>query len=149
MFREARAEIEKKGIATRGRFGLREMMGLVHGAFVAHLRLLSGSYSWAVFPTRRFTMHSEFRFPKATAFLMTVILAGTVLAIEKATAIRASVRDINPPHVGPIQPAHFTFVPTIVLMLAGAYAVGLIGWASLFALKRSGVHRLSGMQGSD
>ena len=93
-------------------------------------------------------MHSEFRFPKATAFLMTVILAGTVLAIEKATAIRASVRDVIPPHVGPIQPEHFTFMPTIALMLAGAYAVGLIGWAILFALKRSGVHRLSEMEDS-
>jgi len=93
-------------------------------------------------------MQSEFRFPKATAFLMTVILAGTVLAIEKATAIRASVRDVNPPHVGPIQPEHFTFMPSIALMLAGAYAIGLLGWAVLFALKRSGVHRLSGMQGS-
>ena len=92
-------------------------------------------------------MHSEFRFPKATALLMTLILAGTVLTIEKAQAIRASVPDVNPP-VGPIQPEHFTFLPIVLLMFAAAYAAGLIGWAILFALKRSGIHRLSGMQDS-
>jgi hypothetical protein len=146
VFREAQAEIEKKGVVTRGRFWFREVGGLVRGAMEEYARSVAGPHSWVLFPTRRFTMHSEFRFPRATAFLMTVILAGTVLAIEKATAIRASVRDVNPPHVGPIQPEHFTFMPTIALMLAGAYAVGLIGWAILFALKRSGVHRLSGMQ---
>jgi hypothetical protein len=92
-------------------------------------------------------MYSEFRFPKATAFLMTVILAAVVVAIEKAQAISASLPHNNPP-VGPIQPAHFTFVPSVALMFAVAYAAGLIGWAVLFALKRSGVHRLSGMRGS-
>jgi len=92
-------------------------------------------------------MRSEFRFPKATAFLMTVILAGTVLAIGKAQAISASLPHINPP-VGPIQPDHFGFLPAVALMFAIAYVVGLLGWAILFALKRSGTHRLSGMQDS-
>ena len=90
-------------------------------------------------------MHSEFRFPKATAVLMTLILAGTVLAIEKAQAISASLPHVNPP-VGPIQPGHLTFLPPVLLMLAITYAAGLIGWMILFALKRLGVHRLSAMQ---
>ena len=90
-------------------------------------------------------MHSEFRFPKATPVLMTLILAGTVLAIEKAQAISASLPHVNPP-IGPIQPEHLTFLPPVLLMLAVPYAAGLIGWAILFALKRSGVHRLSAMQ---
>jgi hypothetical protein len=92
-------------------------------------------------------MHSEFRFPKATPILMALILAGTVLAIEKAKAISASLPHINPP-VGPIQPERLTFLPPVLLMFAAAYAAGLIGWAILFALKRSGMHRLSGMEGS-
>ena len=89
-------------------------------------------------------MRSEFRFPKVTAVLMTIILAGVVVAIEKARAIQASVPDIGP-RVGPIQPAHFTFLPTIALIFAFFYAAGMIGWAILFSLRRSGVHRLADM----
>jgi len=89
-------------------------------------------------------MRSGFRFPKITAFLMTVILAGVVLAIQRADAIRASVSDLNPPVVT-IQPAHQTFLPTFALMFLGVYLAGALGWAVLFALRRSGVHRLSRM----
>ena len=92
-------------------------------------------------------MHAEFRFPRATLILMALILAGTVLAIEKAQAISASLPHINPP-VGPIQPERLTFLRPVLLMFAAAYATGLIGWAILFALKRSGMHRLSQVEGS-
>jgi len=68
-----------------------------------------------------------------------------VLAIAKAQAICASLPHTNPP-VGPIQPERFTFLPSVAVMFAIAYAAGLIGWAILFTLKRSGVHRLSGMR---
>jgi hypothetical protein len=145
VFYEARANIEQKGVVTRGLFWLREIRGLLRGALGEHVRSVAGSHSWALFPTRRFTMHTEFRFPKATAVLMTLILAGTVLAIEKAQAISASLPHVNPP-VGPIQPEHLTFLLPMLLMFAVTYAAGLIGWAILFALKRSGVHRLSAMQ---
>src|SRR5882762_5258033 len=145
VFYEARTEIEKKGVVTRGLFLLREIRGLLRGALGEHVRSVAGSHSWMLFPTRRFTMHTEFRFPKATPVLMTLILAGTVLAIEKAQAISASLPHVNPP-IGPIQPEHLTFLPPVLLMLAVPYAAGLIGWAILFALKRSGVHRLSAMQ---
>ena len=145
VFREAQAELEKQSALTRGLFWLREIAGLVRGAIGEHVRSVAGSHSWVLLPARRFTMHAEFRFPKATAFLMTVILAAVVLAIEKAQAISASLPHTNPP-VGPIQPEHFTFLPSVALMIAATYAAGLIGWAILFALKRSGVHRLSGIQ---
>ena len=92
-------------------------------------------------------MRSSFRFPKTTAFLMTVILAGVVLAIQKADAIRASVSDVNPPVVT-IQPTHQTFLPTFALMFLGVYLAGALGWLILFALRRSGVHRLSEMLSS-
>ena len=71
-------------------------------------------------------------------------LAGVVLAIQRADAIRASVSDLNPPVVT-IQPAHQTFLPTFALMFLGVYLAGALGWAVLFALRRSGVHRLSRM----
>jgi len=147
VFCAARAEIENKGALTRGLFLFREIRGLVGGALEEHVRSLAGSHSWIRLPTRRFTMHAEFRFPRATLILMALILAGTVLAIEKAQAISASLPHINPP-VGPIQPERLTFLRPVLLMFAAAYATGLIGWAILFALKRSGMHRLSQVEGS-
>jgi hypothetical protein len=73
---------------------------------------------------------------------MTVILAGVVLAIQRADAIRASVRDVNPPVVT-IQPTHLTFLPTFALMFLMVYIAGALGWVVIFALRRSGVHRLA------
>ncbi len=90
-------------------------------------------------------MRNEFRFPKATAVLMMIILAGIVLALEKARMIQTSFSDGNP--VVPMEAAHFTFFPTLVLLLMIFYAAGLVGWAILFALRRSGVHRLAEMSG--
>ena len=86
-------------------------------------------------------MRNEFRFPKTTAVLMTIILAGVVLAIEKGAAIQRSLPYVNPP-IGPIHPVHSTLLPGVVFGLAIFYAAGLIGWSILFALRRSGVHRL-------
>jgi hypothetical protein len=86
-------------------------------------------------------VRSEFRFPKATAILMTIILAGIVMAIEKARAIVVSFSHLNPPVV-PLETARFTFFPTVAFLLIVCYLAGLAGWAILFALHRSGVHRL-------
>ena len=86
-------------------------------------------------------MHTEFRFPKATAILMTIILAGVMLAIKKGEAISTSLPYSNPP-VGPIQPTHSVLVGGILLAFAFFYAAGMIGWIILFAMRRSGVHRL-------
>jgi hypothetical protein len=144
VFHEARAEASEKGLLVRAAFYARELKGLLIGAFNERVRSITGSRSWELFPSRRFTMRSEFRFPKSAPLLMALILAGTVLAIEKATAIRASVPDVNP-HVGPIQPAHFTFFPALLVIFTGAYLAGVIGWAILFALHRSGFHRLTEM----
>jgi len=92
-------------------------------------------------------MRSEFRFPKATPVLMAIILAGVILTIEKATAIEESLPYANP-QLPPIQPEHFTFFPAMAVIFLSAYAVAVIGWVVLFALRRSGVHRLSEMQGA-
>ena len=90
-------------------------------------------------------MHSEFRFPKATPILMIIILAGVILTIEKATAIEESLPHAYPQQLPPIQPEHFTFFPAMAVIFLSAYAAAVIGWAVLFALRRSGVHRLSEM----
>ena len=89
-------------------------------------------------------MRSGFRFPKSTSFLMTVILAGIVLAIQKAKVICAALpADIAP--VGPMWAPHVGILTTMALTFLMVYLAGAAGWAILFALRRSGVHRLSEM----
>lgn len=142
VFREVQAETRGKGILRTGRFWIREVLGLLGGAFEEHFRSLMGSsYPPSIF-LRRPIMRSEFRFPKATATLMTIILAAVVMAIEKATAIVNSVPHTGP-HVGPIQPAHFTLFPTLLVILTFGCVAGAIGWAIAFALHRTGAQRLA------
>lgn len=142
VFREIHTDTTEKGLLARGVFWVREVRGLLAGALQEHLRTIAGPHhSRPLFP-RRFTMRSEFRFPRATTTLMTIILAAVVMAIEKATAIQNSIAPSSP-HVGPIHPAQFTFLPTLLLILAIAGAGGTLGWAILFALHRSGLHRLA------
>jgi len=146
VFRDIQAETAPKGIAAHAVFCARETTGLLAGALQQRVRALDRVSVWLLFSTRRFTMRTEFRFPKSTPALMTIILAGIILAIEKAKAIQASLPATNP-HLGPIQPAHFTFLPNVVLALAFFYMAGMFGWAILFAMHRSGVHRLADVSG--
>jgi hypothetical protein len=85
VFRDCHNEMCGEGSLPRAAFLLREFAGLLHGALQERLQGITGSH--LLFPSRRFTMPSEFRFPKATPVLMTIILAGVILTIEKATAI--------------------------------------------------------------
>src|ERR1700683_5141368 len=144
VFSEVRSETQGKGLLPRGKLFLREFAGLLHGALHEHARAIAGSH--LLFPSfsRRFTMHSEFRFPKSTAVLMAVVLAGVVLTIEKATAIQESLPYSNP-QLPPIHAEHFTFFPAMAVIFLSAYAAAVIGWVVLFALRSSGVHRLSEM----
>jgi len=140
--KEVRSERRGKGLLPRGKFFLREFAGLLYGVLQEHSRAITGSN---LFPPRRFTMRSQFRFPKATPVLMAVILAGVILTIEKATAIQNSLPSAYPQQLPRIQPEHFTFFPAMAVIFLLAYAAAVIGWAVLFALRRSGVHRLSEM----
>ena len=142
VFRDVDADAHKRGSLITAKLYIREIGGLFRGAVTEHTRRILGSHAAFPLSSRRFTMRPGFRFPKATAFLMTVILAGVVLAIQRADAIRASVSDVDAPLVS-IQPAHQTFLPTFALMFLGVYLAGALGWVVLFALRRSGVHRLS------
>ena len=142
VFGELQAENVSHGMLARGRFYLRETTGVVSGALREHLRALGGRAVPLWFPTRRFKMRTEFRFPKATAALMAIILGGVVLAIQKGEAISASLQDAVSPPIGPIHPVHSVLLGGILIGLLLFYAAGLIGWAILFAMRRSGVHRL-------
>jgi hypothetical protein len=152
---EVQAEIRTRSALTRALCAAHEAGGLLRGVLREQLRSITGSQGNKMFspifsPTflsRRFAMRSEFRFPKATVALMTVILAAVTFTIEKAKAISASVPHANPP-VGLIQPAQITIVPTLLVVLLSAVAAGVLGWGILFALRRSGVHHLAEMNPS-
>jgi hypothetical protein len=143
VFLEAHAVAAKRGVKTRAIFGARELGGLLRGALREHLRSVMGSYGIALFSTRRLSMHSEFRFPKATVSLMVIILVGILLTIDKAKSIAASI-SYSRPNVGPIHAAQqLMLLPTLLIILTAACVVGVIAWGILFALQRSGLHRLS------
>jgi len=146
VFGEMQAEMASKGVVARSSFFVRETAGVMTGALLEHWRALGGDPVWPTIPIRRFTMRTEFRFPKATAVLMTIILAGVMMAIKQGEAIVASVPHVSEP-VGTIHPVHSVFLGGIMLTLAFFYAAGLIGWAILFAMRRSGVHRLAETSG--
>jgi hypothetical protein len=144
VFSEVRADARARGNTATATFYLREIIGLLRGAAAEHARRIFGSHVSFPLSPRRFTMRSDFRFPKTTVFLMTVILAGVVLAIRKAEAICAALPvDIAP--VGPMWSPHVSIITTMALMFLAVYIAGAASWVILFALHRSGVHRLAEM----
>jgi hypothetical protein len=147
VIHERQAASRNKGVPARGVLYAREIGGLLRGAVEEQFRARRSFSPWGVIPVRRMSMRTEFRFPKATAVLMTVILAAVVMAIEKARAIQFSVPEAHP-QVGPIRSADFTVVPSFALLLVIACFAGAIGWAIVFAMKRSGVQRLEELRGS-
>lgn len=142
IFRQLHDETGAQRLPGRIRFYVREIAGILGGAAREHWRVMGGDEFLRLFSTRRFTMHSEFRFPKATAVLMTLILGGVILAIQKGEAISASLRGAVEPPIGPIHPVHSVLVGGTLLGFLFFYAAGLIGWTVLFAMRRSGLHRL-------
>lgn len=144
VLRDEIHENANKKLFSRARFFAREIVGLVNGALHENFRvLLEMRHELSLLPGR-FAMRNGFRFPKSTIIFMTLILAGIIMAIKRGEEIAASLSQVNT-SIGPIQPAHSTLLPPIALVLALFYAAGLIGWAILFALRRSGVHRLDNM----
>ncbi len=146
VLRQRWTERRKESAVSRWVLYAREAGGLLSGAAREHVRAVTGPYLWGEFPIRRIHMRTEFRFPKATPVLMTLILAAVVMAIEKARAIQMSV-PASHQEVGPIQSADFTVLPSFVLLFVLACVVGAIGWAIAYALRRSGVQRLEELKG--
>lgn len=141
VFAEVSGDVADRSFATRTVFLLREIAGVVSGAIREHLRGFADFDFSDLLSTRRFNMHNGFRFPKATAVLMTIILLGVIVAIRKGEAIANSLPNVNP-RIGPIVEGHSTLLPPIALYFGLFYALGLIGWLVLYALRRTGVQRL-------
>jgi hypothetical protein len=140
------AENTNRKRTVRARLALREIAGLVNGAVHEHVRVWFESRNGLSLYDGRFTMRNGFRFPKSTAVLMTIILAGVIVAIRKGEVIATTLPPFSQP-ITPIHPAHSYLLPGVIMGFLFFYAVGLAGWAIVFALRRSGVHRLADMSG--
>ena len=140
---EVLTENQKKGVMARIVSAVCEIAGLLCGALREHIRNIAGSIRVEKSFSRRVTMRSDFRFPKATVTLMALVLLAVFLAIEKGKDIQASIAYANP-QVSPIHPTQqLALLPTLLLVLAFACLMGAFGWAMLFALRRTGSQRLS------
>jgi hypothetical protein len=138
VFLQAEADVAGRARLSRASFRIREVSGLLSGAVQGHLRRLFGFHE--SHPLRRLNMRPQFRFPRSTVFMMFVILAGVLLAIEKAKTIQLKY---GPQEVMAI----WNSLPWFLFLFpAMACAVVAAGWGILFALRRSGMHRLANVQ---
>jgi hypothetical protein len=142
---EARNEVSEQKRFARGRLIVRESAGLLRGALRERFRMLTEIHHELSFVTGRLAMRNGFRFPKTTIVFMLLILGGVLSAIKRGEDIAASVPNANPPITVHVQSVHSILLGGMPLFFAFFYAAGLIGWAILFALRRSGVHRLAGV----
>jgi hypothetical protein len=138
VFSQAQGDTREKNFVDRWSFYLREISGVLTGALRQHL---FGPSDWN--GIRRFDMRSEFRFPRSTVFLMCVILAGVELAIHEAMNI-VQMKEGFPPVTTAAWLFHalLGLLSAVVLLLVGVAAV----WGILFALQRTGMHRLGNVQ---
>lgn len=146
VFLQERDENASKKRTIRARLALREIAGLVGGAVHEHIRVLFEFQDGLSLYDGRFTMRNGFRFPKTTAVLMTIILAGVIIAIRMGEVIATTLPPFSQP-ITPVHPAHSYLLPGVIEGFLFFYAAGLAGWAIVFALRRSGVHRLADMSG--
>jgi hypothetical protein len=143
VYSDMRSEAVAKGSRPRSAFYIRETAGVLSGALQEHWRALGCDPVWFLLPVRRLTMRSQFRFPKMTPVLMMIILAGVVSAIQRGEAISYYFPNVSKT-TAPLGPLHSNLLPGVVLGLAIFYIAGMLGWVILFAMRRSGVHRLDG-----
>ena len=119
---------------TRVGFWLREIAGLLCGAASERF------FSPLLFPDLNSLRRSNMRrFPRTTIVLMIVILAGVALTIENAKVVQTKYQ-AAPFTVWSTMPGFFTSGFAVMFVLAAAV------WAILFALRRTGMHRLSEMR---
>lgn len=137
VFLQAAGDLEL-GFLRRASFYAHEFSGLVFGAAQARLNVVFGFHDWL--PFRRFDMRPGFKFPRSTVFLMCLILAGVVVAIEKAKDITSKY---GPPHAVAVGVS----LPWFLLFALATAAVFVAAtWGILFALHRTGMQRLDNVE---
>ena len=144
VFSQACADVRTPWLRA-GFFG-REFTGLLAGALFERIRQLTGNHHWPLYTSRRFRMRDKtWRYSKATIVLMTLILACTVMIIQKAESVALSLPHSNP-SLPPIRSLTAALSPVFALAILSTAIIAIVVWAILFALRRSGVHRLSDVQ---
>ncbi|HXU18810.1 MAG TPA: hypothetical protein VN708_27130 [Terriglobales bacterium] len=139
VFAQANADLDRS-LPRRICFYSHEFSGLVYGAAQSHVRHFFGFHDWL--PFRRWNMHPGFRFPRSTVVLMCVILAGVVLAIDKAKTV-VQMKSGLPHATLAVWDAMFSSILLALLLVLAA--VGTV-WGILFALHRTGMQRLDNVQ---
>jgi hypothetical protein len=137
VFRDAQADVSDGSFGERIGFRARETWGLLGGAVEEHIRIIAGSDQSISFT--RFNMRPEFRFPRSTVVLMSIVFAGVILALEKANTIQVKYAAGS----GSIWPSLPWFLGLTLLFTC---ATVMVVWGILFALGRTGVHRLANIQ---
>jgi len=137
VFRDAQADVRRGGFRERISFRTRETVGLLTGGLQEHLRIFSGRSPMNSFT--RCDMRPEFRFPKSTVLLMSVIFGGVIVAMREASAVQAKYRSAS-------DSMWHTFPGFAGWTFAFALVTVAIVWVILFALGRTGVHRLANIQ---
>jgi len=137
VFRDVQADVSAGSFKERISLRVREILGLLVGAVREHIRIITGSDQSISF--RGFNVRSEFRFPRSTVFLMSIIFGGVILAMEKANTIQVKYAA----GAGSIWPSLPWFLGFTLLFTCAA---AMVGWGILFALGRTGTHRLANIQ---
>ena len=129
VFAHANEAERRKKLSARLPFYARELSGVIGGAL---RQRLFGDWDWNA--SRRLDM--EFRFPRSTVVLMWVILAGVLMTIAEAKKIAMAYGPNETRSVWSMLP-WFPVSTLLVICLAVAAA-----WGILYALRRTGVHRM-------
>lgn len=137
VFRQAHADISTGSFAHRFSFRVRETMGLLTGAIREHVRITCGHDQ--LFSFTRSDMRSEFRFPRSTVFLMSLLFCGVIVAMQKAHIIMMKYAHGE----GSIWPSLPWFLAFTVVFTGAA---ALVVRAILFALGRTGTQRLANIR---
>jgi len=131
VFRDARNALSP-ALAVKIGFYRREFSGLLSSALSAHFDRLFG----AAIPFPRSCMQPQFRFPRATVFLMLVIFAGVVITIRTVCGIAGDTLGFG----------WRTLLGCLIFMFVSMCTAAAVVWGILYARHRSGVHRLQNVQ---
>lgn len=137
VFRDAYSDVKAGSVKVSISFRVREILGLLAGAAREHIRVITGNSQ--LISLRGFDMRTEFRFPRSTVFLMSIIFAGVIVVMEKANTIMVKY-SAGVDSIWPSLPWFLGF--TLLFTCAGAVVVLGI----LFALGRTGTQRLANIQ---
>jgi hypothetical protein len=148
VFADASAAAARAGFARQLTFAAHEIAGILRGAIEEQIRSISG----LSFVSRRIAMtsnRSRFRFPVAGIVLMVLSFAGLVLAIRYARDIAISFAGTTYAFQGQVhayQPERISVLLMFGVGFGATLVCAVVVWAVLFAMHRSGVHRLSDAQ---